>query len=194
MEKLKSVLREAPATMTFILINSAIFVILNALPGTRDYLLLNHELQVILQRPWTLVTVFFSQELHIHLLMNMGLFFFFGREMEKHAGSVAVMATYMICGFLGSLTIPPLAPFIGWTTGLVAGASAAVWGVVAAVAVLRPTTRFWGHPAKHYTMALFAGNALLFIMNPDVSIGAAAHAVGILAGLVCGYGFRRRQA
>ena len=124
----------------------------------------------------------------------MGFFYFFGIEMEKHAGLAAVMITYMICGFLGSLTIPFLAPFIGWTTGLIAGSSAAVWGVVAAVAVLRPTTRFWGHPAKYYTMALFAGNAMLFIMNPDVSIGAAAHAIGIFAGLACGYGLKKSQA
>ena len=190
----KSVVRDTPATMAFILINIAVFIVLNTMPGLRDQLLLNHELHVILQRPWTLVTVFFSQELHIHLLLNMGMFFFFGREMEKQAGPAAVMGTYMICGFLGSLAIPPLAPLIGWTTGLVAGASAAVWGVVAAVAVFRPTTLFGGHPAKHYTMALFAGNALLFIMNPDVSIGTAAHVVGIFAGLACGYGLKRGQA
>ena len=71
----KSVVRDTPATMAFILINIAVFIVLNTMPGMRDQLLLNHELHVILQRPWTLVTVFFSQELHIHLLLNMGMFF-----------------------------------------------------------------------------------------------------------------------
>ncbi len=108
MSKLKSVVRDAPATMAFIIINIAIFIVLNALPGTRDQLLLNHELHVILQRPWTLVTVFFSQEVHFHLALNMGLFFFFGKEMEKHAGSAVVMATYMICGFLAASPFPLL--------------------------------------------------------------------------------------
>ncbi|SDZ15103.1 rhomboid family intramembrane serine protease [Tindallia californiensis] len=194
MSKQKSVVQNAPATMVFIAINIIIFIALNTIPGLSEQLLLNPELYMIQQRPWTLVTVFFSQEIHIHLLLNMGLFFVFGRELERNTGSTAVLSTYMICGFLGSVTIPFLAPVIGWTTGLVAGASAAVWGVVAAVAVLQPNTRFRGYTAMHYTMGLFAGNAMLFIFNPSVSIGAAAHAAGIFAGLACGYGFKKRKA
>ncbi len=188
--KHKSVLQDAPVTIGIIAINIAIYIALNTITSIGDQLLLIPELNMLQQRPWTMVTVFFSQEIHIHLLINMGLFFVFGRALEKNTGPVPVLSTYMVCGFLGSLTFPFFAPIIEWT-GPVAGASAAVWGVVAAVAVLQPNTRFWGYTAKYYTLALFVGNAILFIVNPEISIGAAAHAVGITGGLVCGYWFKR---
>ncbi len=190
MTRKQSIFREAPLTMALIIINVAIFAALNAMPQLGELLLLNPETSLIRARPWTLLTVFFSQEVHIHLLLNMGFFFVFGKEMEKNHGSAVVLLTYVICGFLGSLTFPFFAPVIGWT-GPVVGASAAVWGIVAAVSVLQPKLLVWKHPAKHYVLALFVGNAALLLMNPAISIGAAAHAMGIAAGLVCGYVFKR---
>ncbi|OEF97055.1 rhomboid family intramembrane serine protease [Desulfuribacillus alkaliarsenatis] len=191
--KYKTVLQDAPITIAIIAINIAIYIALNTIPNLANQLLLDTELKMIQQKPWTLVTVFFSQQLHIHLLLNMGLLFVFGRELEKNIGSVALLSTYMVCGILGSLTFPFFAPIIDWTGGSVVGASAAVWGVVAAVAVLLPNIKFGGYAAKYWTLALFVGNAIIFIMNPDISIGAAAHVAGIIAGLVCGYWLKRYQ-
>ena len=190
-EKQISFLRESTITFAIIFINIVVYIILNTIPESREILLLNPEPDLIKLRPWTLVTVFFSQEVHVHLLLNMGLFFVFGRELEKKSGSSAVFWGYALCGLLGSLTIPFLAPFISWS-GLVAGASAAVWGVVAMLAVLDPERRFRGYTAKHYTIGLFCGNLALFIMNPEISIGAAAHFAGIFTGLAVGYLFKRR--
>ncbi len=84
-EKLKTSVWGSPATLTIIVINIVFYIALNTVPNLADKLLLDPDL--ILERPWTLVTVFFSQEWFIHILGNMGLLFIFGRQLEKITSS-----------------------------------------------------------------------------------------------------------
>ncbi len=191
-EKLKTSVQGSHATLTIIVINIVIYIALNTVPNLADKLLLDPDL--ILERPWTLVTVFFSQESFIHILGNMGLLFIFGRQLEKITSSKSVLLVYFFTGFMGSLTFIPFAPIIGWTGGPVVGASAAVWGVVAAFAAMRPNALIVKGKAKHWAAALFIGNAILLILNPQISIGAAAHAAGIILGVICGYWLKTIEA
>lgn len=62
--------------------------------------------KVILERPWTLVTVFFSHELPIHIIVNMALLFFFGLELEKATNAKTVILVYLAAGLIGSMTFP----------------------------------------------------------------------------------------
>jgi len=91
-------------TLAIILINIVLFIALNIAPSLRENILLNREISMTLNKPWTLITVFFSHEVIIHLVFNMGIFFFFGSKLEKIANAKIVAIVYLIAGLIGSLT------------------------------------------------------------------------------------------
>lgn len=68
-------------TLAIILVNIALFVALKMVPGFRENLLLNHEISMVLKKPWTLISVFLSHEVLIHLAFNMGVFLLFGSRL-----------------------------------------------------------------------------------------------------------------
>ncbi|MEJ6949643.1 rhomboid family intramembrane serine protease [Natronospora cellulosivora (SeqCode)] len=184
-------------TLTIFLINVVFFIMLRLFPEFSQYLLLNPRMDLILARPWTLITVFFSHEIFIHIIANMGLFLIFGNKLEKITNGKTVIMVYLLTGFVGSLTFPFFAPIIQWT-GPVVGASAATWGIASAFAMMRPNYKFYdgeskvltslfGLTAKLFVVLLFVINIIIFILNPSISIGAAAHAAGIIVGGICGY-------
>jgi membrane associated rhomboid family serine protease len=140
-----------------------------------------------------LFTVFFSHELLIHIALNMFLLLVFGTRLEKAADARVLFSVYVLCGFLGSLTIPAYASVIGYAGGPIAGASASAFGVAAACAALQPDAVVLKSKAKHWIVALFIVNALLTVQNPHVSVGGPAHAVGIAAGAVFGYALRKKS-
>ena len=177
------------ATLTLIAINVVVFAILNAFPDARVGLLLDP--QHVLQAPWTVVTVLFAHELVLHLAPNMALVFVFGRELGRLVGSGYVAGTYLVAGILGVLTIIPYASVIQWA-GPVAGASAAAFGVVAALAALRPDLKLLKGTSKQWLVALFVTNLVITVLNPDVSIGGPAHAVGIVVGFALGSWMKQR--
>ncbi len=179
----------SPATFVLIGINVVVFVILNVFPATRTALLIDP--QNVLQAPWTVVTVSFSHELWFHLALNMMLVFVFGRELERLVGGGSVVLTYLLAGVIGVLTIIPFASVIQWT-GPVAGASAAAFGVVAAFAAMRPGTIIFKGKAWQWLVALFVTNLVLTVLNPEVSIGGPAHAVGIGVGYGLGAWMKQR--
>ncbi len=190
-ENFKTIVQGSHATLTIIVINILVYITLNTVPNLADILLLDPDL--IFEKPWTLFSVFFSHEWFFHLLGNMGLLFVFGRPLEKITSSKSVLIVYLFTGFMGSLTFIPFAPLIGWTGGPVVGASAAVWGVVAAFAAMRPNTLILKGRAKYWAAALFIGNAVLLILDPQAMIGAAAHAAGIILGALCGFWLKTRE-
>ncbi len=190
-------------TLTIFLINVAFFIILKIVPGISGNILLDPRMDVILLKPWTLITVFFSHEHIVHIIANMGMLLIFGKVLEEITNAKTVIILYLIAGFIGSLTFPPFAPIIQWT-GPVIGASAATFGVVSAVGVMRPNyriprgssklyTALFGGPAKIFPVILFITNIISFILNPTTAVGAPAHAAGIIVGLICGYWLRRKE-
>jgi len=176
------------ATLTIIIVNIIVYIALITVPNITDVLLLDPD--NIMEKPWTLVTVFFSHEFFIHIFLNMIFFFIFSRKLEKLTNSATVFIIYLTCGFIGSLTFMPYAPLIGWS-GPVVGASAAVWGVAAAFAAMRPENYIL--KAKHWIVALFIGNTVLLVLNPQAMIGATAHYAGIVVGLICGYLLKAKE-
>ncbi|ACB85129.1 rhomboid family intramembrane serine protease [Natranaerobius thermophilus] len=190
--KYKAVVRDRHGTLVIIFVNLLFYIVLNTIPNLGDKLLLYPEINMVIERPWTLITVFFSHEIHIHILGNMGLFFFFGSKLEKVTNSKVVILVYLITGFIGSLAILPVAYLIEWTETVV-GASAAVFGIVSAFAVLRPSTIILRSKAKWWALALFVFNAIIAIINPQISVGAGAHAVGIIVGLIIGYWLKNKK-
>lgn len=177
------------ATYLLILINIVVFAILNVFPDTRTALL--PDPQHVMQAPWTIVSGSFSHELLFHLALNMGLVFLFGRELERAVGGGYVVLVYVLTGVLGVLTIIPYASVIEWT-GPVAGASAAAFGIVAAVAAIRPDLTILKGKAMQWMLALFVTNVVITVLNPDVSIGGPAHAVGLISGYLLGSWMKHR--
>ncbi|NMB01061.1 MAG: rhomboid family intramembrane serine protease [Firmicutes bacterium] len=179
----------SPATGTLLLVNIILFVALNVSPGSVGLFLLDPNM--VAERPWTLVTVFFSHKRLVHILLNMLLLFVFGTRLEARASAKALFGVYVLSGFLGSLSILPYASAISYGGGPIAGASASAFGVVAAFGALRPNALVLKSKSIHWVIALFIVNVLLTIQNPQVSVGGPAHAVGIIVGLVYGYLLRQ---
>jgi len=190
--KYKESIRDRQGTLAIIFINIVLFIVLNMIPDIGDKLLLNPKINMVMQRPWTLVTVFFSHEVLIHILANMGLLLSFGSKLEKITSSKVVFTVYLICGFVGSLTIIPVA-YINRFSGLVPGASAAAFGIVATFAAMRPNTKVMGGTAKQWAAMLFIFNAVLWILNPEISVGGGAHAIGVAIGLIFGYWLKTKE-
>ncbi len=189
-EKYRESLSGNYATLMIIAINIVIFIVLNTIPNIETELLIYPNL--ILKKPWTLVTVFFSHLIHVHLLVNMALLLIFGIKLEKLTSSKVVLLIYIISGFIGSLSIIPVSVVLDWTKD-VAGASAAVFGVVAAFSVMQPNAIVLKSKAKTWLMSLFVSNIVIAILNPSISIGAGAHVAGIIVGMVYGYCLKRRS-
>jgi membrane associated rhomboid family serine protease len=95
--------------------------------------------QLVLYRPWTLVTYMFLHGSLTHIGFNMLALFFFGPRVESVLGSKRFATLYFISGLSGALlSFPVGAPIIG--------ASAGVFGVTLAFAYFWPDTPIliWG--------------------------------------------------
>ncbi|MDF2606827.1 MAG: Rhomboid family protein [Bacillales bacterium] len=180
-----------PGTLIIILINILIYITLNFFPHLTDVFLLDPNL--VMDKPWTLLTAFFSHEVTIHALLNILLIFVFGAQLEKVTNAKEVVFSYFLCGLIGSLATLAYAPLIGWDGDPVAGASAAAFGIVAVYSVLEPNAIILKSKSKNWLIALFVVNLLLTIQNPQTSIGGAAHAAGIIVGLIYGYMYKKRR-
>lgn len=179
------------ATLILFLINITVFILMSILSNTRGILLLDPN--NVIQAPWTLITVFFAQENFLHLIVNMALLLIFGKELEKTIGGKHVFLIYFISGFLGSLVVIPFAGITNWT-GQIAGASAAIFGITAAFAAINPEKIILKGKMKQWALSLFIINILIYFINPDVSIGAPAHAIGIILGYLYGLWLKRNNS
>lgn len=180
-------------TLVIILINILVFVVLNLMSGFQEVMLLSADVGAIVEQPWSLVTVFFSHVLFFHLVLNMILLFFFGIELEKITNVKWLVSIYILAGFVGSLAIVPVAMFVG-NEDLIAGASAAVFAIVVAFAVMRPDALVLKSKAKWWALALLVFNVLTLVFNSQMADGAVAHLAGILVGVCFGLWLRNRES
>jgi len=193
MEKHNGMLRKRKGTVAIILVNLLVFTALNLIPAIEENLLLNPEFSVVIDKPWTLFTVFFSHQLLLHFMLNMVLLYIFGLELEKITDSKSVVSLYISAGLIGSLETVP-ASVLGKSDDLIAGASAAVFAVVAAFAVMRPDTSILKSKAKLWAVALFIFNAVTLISNPQMAQSTVAHVTGIIVGVLVGYWMKSIQS
>lgn len=141
------------------------------------------------QRPWTLFTSMFihSPADYMHLFNNLFFFFIFGTLLELTIGSRRMFAVFIITGLFAGL-----AAFHFYPDSRVLGASGAVSGIVATMAVIRPRQigLFWGVPVPMWVVLIG------WIITNAVGIGASAgiayeaHLYGLIAGAVAGLHFR----
>jgi membrane associated rhomboid family serine protease len=182
-----------------IAINVAVFIMQEAItmyapsrePALIHFLALSRE-GVLSGFLWQFVTFQFLHGDFLHILVNMLVIFFIGREMEMTLGRMGFLTLYLASGVLGGVLQVLLAFVSRYFDVPVIGASAGAAGLVAAFATL--------FPQRHLTLLLFfvlpvsfrartllwiaIGISLFGILIPSGKIAHAAHMGGILGGVL----------
>lgn len=179
-------------TLTLVGMNVVVFLLLNLFSDLAPYMLLDSALDAVLARPWTLVTVFFSNELLIHLLLNMTLMVIFGLRLEKMTGTKVVVAVYVVAGLAGALAFPLTDLFMESRPGLIAGASAAAMSMAGAYGVLRPDELILKSKAKWWVVVILCSSTAAIFIIPQSLDSGIAHITGVLIGVLVGLWIRKK--
>jgi membrane associated rhomboid family serine protease len=158
------------------------FVLQLLIPSYTAYLILNPVL--VVERPWTLVTHIFLHGSFEHFFLNMLFFVFFGPVLERRIGSMKFLIIFFLAGIIAGL---------GWCLTAVTpvlGASGALSGIFATLAVLMPRLKvylFFFIPLEMWmAVILFALIDFMLIGSGD-TIAHTAHLSGLFFGLLAGY-------
>ncbi|MEE9295416.1 MAG: rhomboid family intramembrane serine protease [Phycisphaerae bacterium] len=137
---------------------------------------------------WRLVTSDYLHWNFTHILMNMLGLYFLGRPLEQLWGPRRFFAVYTAAGVIGSLFYMILS-LMGWLhSGIAAGASGCVLGLLGAAAVLFPHAEVYVYflfPVKIRIVALVLGG--FYVLNvlqggPNAG-GDACHLAGLAFGV-----------
>ena len=133
---------------------------------------------------WRLFTCMFLHGSFMHVLMNMWVLLDFGRLVERLTGNVGFLLVYVITGLAGSLASLYWNPQV-----LSVGASGAVFGIGGVLLgwTLRHRqsipTAVLGHLRSSVAGFIFF-NMMLMVRGGNID--HAAHAGGLVAGILCG--------
>lgn len=133
-------------------------------------------MKVMPSQLWRLFTATFVHIGLEHFVMNMVGVYFLGREVELIFGSFNFFLLYILSGIMGNVFV------LFWTPNvLAAGASTALYGLFAAVIVLRYAVRspYIQRLGQSYT-ALLVANLIFSVLTPGVSL--AGHIGGAIGG------------
>ncbi|MCD4843029.1 MAG: rhomboid family intramembrane serine protease [Methanosarcinales archaeon] len=142
--------------------------------------------QLVVQRPWTIITSMFLHANLSHLFFNMMVLFFFGPILEKKINSINFLIVYFGAGIfacIGHMVV---------SSSPVLGASGAIYGIFACLAIIMPQLRVFVliFPMKIiHALALFAFFDIVMYGSGDM-IAHAAHLSGLLFGIFMGYRFK----
>ncbi|RLG26148.1 rhomboid family intramembrane serine protease [Methanosarcinales archaeon] len=143
----------------------------------------------VIERPWTLVTYMFLHGGFAHLFFNGMFMFFFGPELERRIGTARFLSIFFISGVLAAV-----GHMLTSDVGIV-GASGALYGVFAALAVIAPHIRIYAFfiPMRiTHALILFALLDFLWMGSGD-AVAHMAHLSGLVVGLVAGYHLKSRR-
>jgi membrane associated rhomboid family serine protease len=167
-------------TSRLILANVVMFILTNLQPGITTHLMFVPAL--LLEQPWTLFTYMFLHDGTFHILFNMLGLFFFGPRLEEELGSQDFLFLYFISGITGGLL-----SFVTPTVAIV-GASAAVYGIFLAFAMIWPREQLliWGIvPVEaRYLVVVMTVLSLFGGLSGGGNIAHFAHLGGFLGGFV----------
>ena len=161
-------------------------------PGwLRDYLALDHG-TVVSHQWWQLLTYGVLHANPIHLVGNLLLFFFAGRDVESIAGPRHAIGLFLLAQVVGGL-----AQVFAMPEAQVVGISAGTAAMVAAFATVLPGLEVRGHlflvipvmlRAKYFGLGLALLGALCWYTHTAVKTGP----VGVFAGCLVGWVYARR--
>ncbi len=139
---------------------------------------------------WRLITYQFLHDFYGfgHIFWNMLILYFFGTMLERFWGSRKFLTFYLVCGSMGGVFYPLLALAGFLPAAYLVGASGAIFGMLAAGAILFPRLRvlvMFVVPVPLAVLAIIL--ALISAMNlfaGDNAGGEAAHLAGMATGVV----------
>jgi membrane associated rhomboid family serine protease len=153
------------------------------------------DISVFVTRPWTLITYSFAHSLTgiLHILFNMLGLYWFGRLFVEYLGSDKLIAVYVLGAIAGGLLyllayniFPVLPDFLAVHSSMV-GASAAIFAIMTATAVLLPNYSFYllliGPVKIKYIVAVYIFVSILGSVGSNAG-GDIAHLGGALIGFV----------
>ncbi|MCJ7450216.1 MAG: rhomboid family intramembrane serine protease [Candidatus Nanohaloarchaeota archaeon QJJ-9] len=145
-----------------------------------------------LTRPWTFVSSIFahSQTDLMHLLNNLFFLALFGSILEGEVGSRRFLGAFLLTGLFANLSA-----FFFYPESLVLGASGAISGIVAALAIYKPRQigLFWGVPVPMWVAFLGWIVTNLVGFGAESSIAFEAHLFGLFAGSIYGAYLRNKR-
>ena len=161
----------------------ALFAVQSMVPGFTEEFLLDSSL--LAERPWTLLTSIFLHGSASHLIFNMFALVLFGLMLERFVGSKKFLVIFFTAGVIASAAAAFMYPAS-------LGASGAVYGILGALAVIRPRMIVWTYGVP-MPMIAAAGFYLLLDMAGlffPSNVANAAHIAGLAAGAVIGLALR----
>jgi membrane associated rhomboid family serine protease len=166
-------------SLYIIMVTGLMYFLQLLIPGFTGLFLLIPQLAA--ERPWTVFTYMFLHGNLIHLFINMLMLLFLGKILERRIGSINFLTVYFGAGLLSALGHMLISP------SPVLGASGAVYGIFACLAILEPGIMVYVFPIPFplkiiHLLVLYALNDLLNIGSNDM-IAHAAHLSGLLFGL-----------
>jgi membrane associated rhomboid family serine protease len=180
-----------PGIKALLIANCAVFLLQflarGHLDGFFSYFALYPVAVVKLFFVWQLATYMFMHGGILHLVFNMLGLWWFGRELEDVWGTRAFLRFYFLCGCLAGVCVV-LADFLFGNPAIpTIGASGAVYGILAASAVLWPDREllfYFLFPVKmKYFVMIVAAIAFFESFSVNSQVSNVAH----LSGLVFGY-------
>lgn len=145
-----------------------------------------------LERPWTMVTSVFVHSDYMHLLNNLFFLAVFGFIMENTVGTKKFLIAFAAAGLFANL-----AAFTFYPTTPTLGASGAISGVIAALAVIRPRAvgLFWGAPVPMWVALIgWIATNLIGFAGTGGNIAYEAHLYGLVVGIAYGLYIRRTHS
>ncbi len=198
------------ATLLVIAVTTLSYILQINVPGYQELLILDTQLDQILLRPWSLLTVILLHGPPIHIIGNMLTFYFFATPLERLLGSKGMLKIYLIAALGASLAMVVFHNLLrviygdAALAGLAVGASGGVIALVGVVAKLYPNADvllFFIIPMKIKTLVYAFGAfeainltiKLMGIQLPVLGVLASeAHLAGLLIGLYFGEKLQKR--
>jgi rhomboid protease GluP len=177
---------DAPAVRAILVINLAIFVLQQAIPHiTGDYGLFPPA--IVAGQWYRLLTPIVLHEGILHIAFNSYALWIFGPNVEQAFGTKRFVAIYVVSGFLGSVASFALSG----CNILGVGASGAIFGTVGALGAYVYARRDQAIMNAYFRNILFiiGINFVIGVTIPNIDIWA--HAGGVAAGAILGFGFDR---
>jgi membrane associated rhomboid family serine protease len=160
-----------------------------------DYLALPASMELLIIRPWTLITYMFLHTSFWHILFNMLWLYWFGRIFTQYLSQRQLLVTYLVGGLAGGLLyilafniLPVFDSSLPLARAL--GASASVMAIVASISLYVPNYTinliFFGKVKIFYlALALFVLD--FFMIRHGNAGGHIAHIGGAVYGFLFAY-------
>ncbi|GMR13669.1 MAG: rhomboid family intramembrane serine protease [Gemmatimonadota bacterium] len=172
-----------PVVKKLIIVTVGVFIVSRLVGDGLVESLFAFQPRKVLLQPWGAVTYMFVHGDLMHLAGNMIVLFFFGPPLERRWGSREFTKYYLICG-LGGVGLS----FIFASSSAIIGASAAIYGLMLAFAMIWPKAPIyvWGiFPVQARWLVAF-----FFLLAFSSAFGAAGGGIAYFAhlgGLVTGF-------